>query len=154
MARVARQLYFLDEPVHGLAKRGAESFRKADIGGVTRRSPPKPRARLYGWNSGNEDTVWCFDAATGEVVWKYAYKCDLEANSHAGGPGSTPTVDGDCVYTMSKRAQIHCLEIATGKVKWSKNAVTDFGATNRSKAVVGGWFSAITPINSRERPVL
>ena len=80
-------------------------------------------------NQKGEDIVWCLDAASGKEIWHYAYACELEPNSHAGGPGSTPAVDGDCVYTMSKRAQIHCLDAATGKVKWAKNAVADFGAT-------------------------
>ncbi len=80
-------------------------------------------------NEKDTDIVWCLDAVTGAEVWKHTYPCKLEPKSHAGGPGSTPAVDGDCVYTMSKNAQIFCLNVGTGKVKWSKNAVTDFGAT-------------------------
>ena len=88
------------------------------------------RGRVYTMgNVNNEDIVWCLDAATGSVVWKYAYKCELEPKSHPGGPGATPAVDGKFVYTMSKNAQINCIDAETGKLKWSKDAVADFGAT-------------------------
>src|ERR1035437_2843413 len=35
----------------------------------------KNRAFAAGWSSnhGGEDTVWCFDAETGSVLWKYTY---------------------------------------------------------------------------------
>ncbi len=51
-------------------KEGPKVLWKADIG-VGYASVAVSRGRAYTMgNSGNEDTVWCFDAATGEVVWK------------------------------------------------------------------------------------
>ncbi len=80
-------------------------------------------------NQQGEDIVWCLDAVTGKVIWRYAYASELDPHSHAGGPGSTPSIDGECVYTFSKHGVIHCLDATTGKVKWTKNVLADFGAT-------------------------
>jgi outer membrane protein assembly factor BamB len=44
-----------------------------------------------------------------------------------GGPGATPTVDGDRVYTLSRAGHLHCLDAATGKVVWMKHLVNDLG---------------------------
>ena len=66
-----------------------------------------------------QDTVWCFDALTGRVVWKHTYQCALIDNLHEGGPAATPTVDGDRVYTFSKEGQLFCFDATSGAVRWS-----------------------------------
>ena len=38
--------------------------------------------------------VWCFDADSGTVVWKYVYPCKFDARQFEGGVASTPTIDG------------------------------------------------------------
>ena len=68
------------------------------------------------------DVVWCLDAATGQQVWKHAYRCKVASYY---GPFTTPTVDGGFVFTLSQYGHLHCLEAASGKVVWSTNAVDD-----------------------------
>jgi outer membrane protein assembly factor BamB len=79
-------------------------------------------------NADDTDTVYCFDAASGKPVWKHPYPCKLDAKFYEGGPSSTPTVDGDRVYTMSKKGDLFCLNAADGKVIWSKNIQNELGA--------------------------
>jgi outer membrane protein assembly factor BamB len=65
-----------------------------------------------------DDTVWCFNADTGEVLWKRTYPCKPVANNHEGGPSATPAVDGKHVYTLSKEGQLFCLDTANGDIVW------------------------------------
>jgi outer membrane protein assembly factor BamB len=66
------------------------------------------------------DIVWCFDIDTGDELWKFSYECKLVDYLHEGGPAATPTVDGNLVFTFSKEGHVHCLDLATGEVKWKK----------------------------------
>jgi hypothetical protein len=49
-------------------------------------------------NKDGKDTVYCLKASDGSEVWKYAYDC--KSVDHPG-TRSTPTIDGDKVYTLS-----------------------------------------------------
>ncbi|MBI1371637.1 MAG: PQQ-binding-like beta-propeller repeat protein [Phycisphaera sp.] len=78
--------------------------------------------RVYtaGWADG-QDTIWCLDAGSGKVIWKFSYAAEQFANSHEGGPSATPTVHDGLVYTNSKDGQVHCLKADTGEVVWKAN---------------------------------
>jgi len=65
-----------------------------------------------------EEIIWCLNADTGVEIWNHHYPCELNNNLHEGGPGSTPTIDGDRVYTLGKEGQVFCLNAETGKVLW------------------------------------
>ena len=55
-----------------------------------------------------EDTVWCLDAQTGQVLWKHPYpaKSDQTSDVRFPGPRSTPATDGARVYTLSLEGRI------------------------------------------------
>ncbi|MFC1782625.1 PQQ-binding-like beta-propeller repeat protein [Planctomycetota bacterium] len=74
-----------------------------------------------------QDVVYCLNAKTGQLIWKQAYPCELQANSYEGGPHATPTVENDRVYTCSKMAQVFCFDKARGEVIWSTDLQKDFG---------------------------
>jgi len=78
-------------------------------------------------NQSDRDIVWCLDAASGEVVWRQSYPCQLDARMFEGGPGATPTVADGKVYTLSHRGHLNCFDAATGKPIWSANLIDDFG---------------------------
>lgn len=91
-------------------------------------------------NTADQDTVYCLDATSGKQVWKYTYPCPAKDPNGYHGVRSTPTVDGNRVYTTSRQGQLFCLDAATGQVKWSKDFVKDYGA----KAPT--WGFALSPL--------
>lgn len=79
-------------------------------------------------NTRDVDTIFCFDANNGTSVWKHSYAAPLDPKYYEGGTSATPTVDGDRVYTVSKRGLIHCLNAADGSVVWATNLMTGLNA--------------------------
>lgn len=76
-------------------------------------------------NSGKTETIWCFEAASGKVKWRDTYQESLAPKFYTGGPGATPTIEDDRVYTMSKSGRLTCYELTTGKVRWTKHIEDD-----------------------------
>src|SRR4051812_9667200 len=54
-----------------------------------------------------EERVHCFDAVTGEQIWRHAYPCQYNI-SYPSGPRATPTVDKDKVYTLGAEGNLVC----------------------------------------------
>ncbi len=78
------------------------------------------RAFTAGHASG-QDTVFCFDAASGKPVWQHSYPAELGDKFFEGGTTGTPTLDGDRLYWLSRWGDVFCFDAATGSVVWSKN---------------------------------
>jgi len=90
-------------------------------------------------NAKDADTVFCFDANTGLEVWNHSYPAKLDPKYYEGGPSATPTVDGNRVFTFSKRGVIHCLDAAKGTVLWSK----DLSEELKAKMPTWGFASSV-----------
>ncbi len=90
-----------------------------------------------------KETVYCLNVDTGEIIWTHTYRSELVANLYEGGPGSTPTIDGDQVYTLGKEGQLFCFRVADGKVLWQRELQADLGVRlpewgfNSSPTVLG-----------------
>ncbi|MCI0335835.1 MAG: PQQ-like beta-propeller repeat protein [Planctomycetes bacterium] len=74
----------------------------------------------------NLERVLCFDAATGNEIWKHPYKAPYSI-SYPLGPRATPTVDGDRVYVLGAVGHLFCFDTVSGDVIWQKHLPTDFG---------------------------
>src|SRR3954452_7158107 len=83
---------------------------------------PFQRAKLPG-----VERVLCFNEADGKPLWEHKYDCPYTV-SYAAGPRTTPTVDGDRVYTLGAEGHLNCLNVADGNVIWSAR-LGDEGAT-------------------------
>jgi outer membrane protein assembly factor BamB len=74
-----------------------------------------------------QDTVWCFEANTGKLLWKHSYPSDLGDKFFEGGTTGTPTVERDRVFTLSRWGDVFCFDVASGKIIWSRNLQKDTG---------------------------
>ena len=108
----------------------------------------KDRAITMGWSSnhGGEDTIWCFNAETGAVLWKYTYPHyqplsgdhSLPEPKSLYGPNSTPCVDGDRIYTSTSSGKVLCLRTDTGDVLWERNLQAETGADRNGVVTAHG----------------
>lgn len=71
------------------------------------------------------DVLRVYDFATGKELWTFAY--DAPGKFEFPGSRTTPTVDGDMVYTVGPLGDLHAIDINTHKPVWRKNIWTDFG---------------------------
>ncbi len=100
---------------------GPKLLWRATVGtGFSSISVSEGRAYTLG-NTNKEDTVWCFDASSGKTIWRHTYAAQLGPQYYEGGPGSTPTVRGGRVFTISKWGDVFCLDAAKGTVIWQRD---------------------------------
>ncbi len=107
--------------------------------------------RVYGMSlRGEEEVVWALEAVTGKEVWCASLTKPSQPNPgrRGAGPRSTPTVDGDRLYALGVNGELACLDTATGKIRWQKNLVRDFGGS------VPNWGYAESPLVDGEKVVV
>lgn len=73
------------------------------------------------------ERVLCLNARTGEKVWEHVYDCTYTM-SYSTGPRCTPVVSGGKVWALGAEGNLFCLDAANGKVLWSHDFKTDYGA--------------------------
>ncbi len=75
------------------------------------------------------ERVLCFDAKTGDELWKHEYDCTYQV-SYPAGPRCTPTVHEGKVYTLGAMGHLCCLDAEMGpkKIHWQKHFPTDYRA--------------------------
>lgn len=82
---------------------------------------------------GPDEAVVCWNAETGAELWRYRYPARF-TNRYGNGPRSTPTLDGDVLYTVGATGWLHCLRFdpktSAGEVVWKKDLLEEFSAKN------------------------
>ena len=71
------------------------------------------------------DNLRVFDLSTGKEIWSFAY--DAPGGFMFAGSRSTPTVDGEHVYTAGPLGDLYAINTGTHKPVWHKNIWKDFG---------------------------
>lgn len=74
------------------------------------------------------ERVHCLDQKTGETIWVKSYDCPYNI-SYAQGPRTTPTVDGDRVYTLGAEGNLLCLNVTDGETIWERDLKKDYQMT-------------------------
>jgi len=81
------------------------------------------RAYTMGWD-GSQDTVYCFDAASGKLIWKQSYPCPTILQWP--GPRATPTIHQGIVYTLGQHGQLRAWDAGTGEPRWKRDLSEDY----------------------------
>ena len=86
--------------------------------------------RLYTLGArGGTEYLMAYDANSGKKLREIAHGRRFN-NDRGDGPRSTPTVDGDRLYTFGASGDMSVVEAATGKVFWKANLLEKFGGSN------------------------
>jgi outer membrane protein assembly factor BamB len=73
------------------------------------------------------DTLRVLDLASGKELWTFAY--DAPGSFMFAGSRTTPTVDGDRVYTVGPMGDLYAISTKTRKPVFRKNIWKDFGGS-------------------------
>jgi len=77
---------------------------------------------------GESEAVLCYDAETGQELWRHAYGARFTEIVSGAGPRATPTFAGGWLYAMGAEATLTCLDAATGELIWQRDLVEEIGA--------------------------
>ena len=86
------------------------------------------------YRRGEQEVVVGLEAETGTTLWEFAYDAPLPADfdrSNGIGPRGSPLIVGDMLLTAGVAGKLHCLVRKSGKVRWERDLVRDFGGTIR-----------------------
>lgn len=94
----------------------------------------------------SDDIVRALNVNTGAEVWHYTYADTNRANW--GFARSTPVIDGENVYILSRLGIISCLNIKTGSLIWTRDLMAVFGGHRP------GWDLSMSPFIDKEKLIL
>lgn len=73
-----------------------------------------------------QDVLRCFDLNTGNEEWSFGY--DAPGQPSFNGSRSTPTIDGQYIYTVGVFGDVYCFDANTQKPVWNRSLKNDFGS--------------------------
>lgn len=79
---------------------------------------------------GDDEVIVCYEASTGHEIWLHTYPAKFWEAMGGPGPRSTPTIDGELVFAQGAEGDLVCLDLATGKVRWTRNLLKMFELPN------------------------
>lgn len=77
---------------------------------------------------GDEELVSCFDAATGDEVWRHAEPGRFSDVVSGAGPRATPHFNSGRVFALGAKGLLVALDAATGRRLWKRDFVAEWDA--------------------------
>ena len=97
------------------------------------------------------DSVFCFDALTGEPLWSHSYESAIWDRAHEGGTVNTPSIDGDVVFSLNREGNLFCFDAASGEVRWHTYLM---GEENEHELEIPTWGFSASPLVLEDQLVL
>ena len=101
---------------------------------------------------GEDEVVWCLDAATGNEIWRRSTSVPFEigsgAEKHGKGPKSCPVYADGRLFTMSIVGHLSAWNADTGDLLWSRDYDEQFGRS------CPYWGAATSPIVDDNRVIV
>jgi outer membrane protein assembly factor BamB len=97
-------------------------------------------------NRGGEEYIIALDLDGGSELWATSIGPARGNGGGYAGPRCIPPVDGDLVFGLGIDGTLACLEAATGKPRWRKSLVSDFGGR-----MMSGWGYSESPLVDGEK---
>ena len=77
---------------------------------------------------------------SGKLLWSHSDSAHYQTTIAGEGPRTTPTLDGDCAFTMGATGLLNCLELSTGRSLWVKDVPKD------NQGGIGDWGVSCSPL--------
>lgn len=75
----------------------------------------------------NDEVVDCLGARDGKPIWRFRYPTSYrDRYGYNHGPRSSPVIAGDSVFTFGAEGKLHCLDLATGALRWKRDILREF----------------------------
>lgn len=94
---------------------------------------------------GESELTTAYDVNSGEIVWSHAVDQRHDEVMGGVGPRSTPTIDGQRVYSLGATGVLNCLDFQTGKLLWSDDLRQRSGAGSDDAKLVQ-WGRSNSPL--------
>lgn len=77
----------------------------------------------------DEEVAEALDARSGQGIWKQSFPTSYQsAIAEDDGPRCVPLIYDGHVYLCGAQGDLHCLDLASGEVRWTRAAYRDFDA--------------------------
>jgi len=77
-----------------------------------------------------QEIVAAYDVETGRELWTHGSDAEFIESMGGDGPRATPTWEAGRLWALGAQGDLRCFDAKTGKLNWSKNILTDNGASN------------------------
>lgn len=74
------------------------------------------------------ECVTCYDVLSGRLLWSHADPVHYQSVLAGEGPRCTPTIVSNRIFTLGANGILNCLELASGRLCWTRNIVADAGS--------------------------
>lgn len=80
------------------------------------------------FSKGDDEFIVCLDATDGSEIWRFRSDKNYYEGQGGNGPRTTPTIDGDRLYTISAHGKLYALNAEDGEAVWSHDLQRKFGS--------------------------